>query len=74
MYGNGWRSRDGMVPTIRAGYSREDCWDVFRIITGCVRSGEAAGAAAAYAAQNEVLPRDVDGADIRRLMEDITFD
>lgn len=62
---------DGLLAAGRCISTASDCWDVFRIITGCVRSGEAAGAAAVCAVRNKTPPRDVNGAEVRHLMEDI---
>jgi len=60
---------DGLLAAGRCISTAADCWDVFRIITGCVRSGEAAGAAAVCAVRNKTLPRDVNGAEVRHLLE-----
>ena len=46
----------------------EDGWDITRILSGCVLTGEAAGAAAALAARDRLAAADVDAVQIRRLM------
>ncbi len=62
---------EGLLAAGRCISTANDCWDVFRIIAGCVRTGEAAGAAAACAVKQGKPPRDIDAAQVRELMQKV---